>query len=72
MTSGIAPAQRLTGERRRRIAGQLREEYERGSSIRALAGETGRSYGSIHRLLTESGAVLRTRGGAHGATRPTE
>ena len=30
----------------------------------ALAAETGRSYGFIHRMLTEMGVTLRSRGGA--------
>jgi hypothetical protein len=33
-------------------------------SIRALASSTGRSYGFVHRVLTESGVQLRQRGGA--------
>jgi predicted transcriptional regulator len=33
-------------------------------SIRELAGETGRSYGFVHRMLSESGVALRGRGGA--------
>ncbi|MDX6206482.1 MAG: hypothetical protein QOF39_2539, partial [Frankiales bacterium] len=32
--------------------------------IRSLAESTGRSYGFVHRILTESGAALRGRGGA--------
>jgi hypothetical protein len=35
-----------------------------GSSIRSIAADTGRSYGFVHRVLTESGATLRGRGGA--------
>ena len=31
---------------------------------RALAEETGRSYGFVHRMLSESGVTLRGRGGA--------
>ena len=33
-------------------------------TIDALAAETGRSYGFVHRVLLESGATLRGRGGA--------
>ncbi|MGW5401538.1 helix-turn-helix domain-containing protein [Streptomyces sp. NPDC003952] len=51
------------GADRRRIAAQLREWYEDGASIRDLAELTGRSYGFLHRLLLESGAILRGRGG---------
>ena len=35
-----------------------------GSSIRDLASETGRSYGFVHRMLSEAGVTLRGRGGA--------
>ena len=42
------------------------ENRRRGwaKSIRALAASTGRSYGFVHRVLTESGVQLRQRGGA--------
>ena len=40
------------------------ERYEAGESIRSLASSTGRSYGFIHRILTEMGVTLRSRGGA--------
>lgn len=55
---------RVTGGERDRLAADLRKEYESGRSIRALAESTGRSYGFIHRILSESGAPLRGRGGA--------
>lgn len=42
---------------------ELRSAYERGASIRNLAASTGRSYGSIHSLLRESGTTMRSRGG---------
>jgi len=62
----------LTGESRRRIAARLRWDYERGATIRALAAASGRSYGSVRRLLTEAGAVMRPRGndGNRGARQP--
>ncbi|WP_435611064.1 helix-turn-helix domain-containing protein [Streptomyces sp. C10-9-1] len=37
--------------------------YEAGASIRELYRATGRSYGFVHQLLLESGAVLRSRSG---------
>lgn len=55
---------RVTGGDRDTLSSQLKGKYERGSSIRALAAESGRSYGFIHRILSESGANLRGRGGA--------
>lgn len=55
---------RVTGTERDRLASDLRSKYDAGVSIRALAATTGRSYGFIHRMLSESGANLRSRGGA--------
>ena len=54
---------RLTGKDRTGLARQLRSGYEKGASIRDLAASSGRSYGFVHRLLVESGASLRARGG---------
>lgn len=55
---------RVTGGERDSLTGKLRAKYESGASIRALAAEFGRSYGFVHRILSESGANLRGRGGA--------
>ena len=55
---------RITGGDRERLAGDLKRKYAGGASIRALAAETGRSYGFVHRILSESGTSLRGRGGA--------
>jgi hypothetical protein len=55
---------RVTGSERDRLATDLRKKYDAGESIRALAASTGRSYGFVHRMLSESGATLRSRGGA--------
>lgn len=55
---------RITGVDRQRLSKELRRRYESGESIRDLAEETGRSYGFVHRVLSESGARLRGRGGA--------
>ena len=55
---------RVTGGDREELAGKLKERYANGDSIRLLAQETGRSYGFVHRMLTESGVELRGRGGA--------
>ena len=60
----LTKGRRVTGGDRAKLAGDLRKRYEGGASIRELAGETGRSYGFIHRILSESGATLRGRGGA--------
>jgi hypothetical protein len=61
---------RVTGQDRDALSESLRRRYEAGESIRALAESTGRSYGFIHRLLIESGASLRGRGGARRSVPP--
>jgi hypothetical protein len=55
---------RVTGAERNKLAAELKKKYDAGQSIRSLASATGRSYGFIHRILSESGANLRGRGGA--------
>lgn len=55
---------RITGSTREKLAADLKKKYEKGASIRSLAESTGRSYGFVHRVLTESGVQLRGRGGA--------
>ena len=42
---------------------ELRNAYESGASIRNLVATTGKSYGSIHSMLRESGTTMRSRGG---------
>jgi hypothetical protein len=55
---------RVTGGERDKLAEDLKKRYEDGESIRLLAESSGRSYGFVHRILNESGATLRGRGGA--------
>jgi hypothetical protein len=63
-TTGVEKGRRITGTERKSLAKDLVKRYAAGESIRALATSTGRSYGFVHRVLTESGAKLRGRGGA--------
>jgi len=63
----IKDGARLTGAARDRLSEQLAKKYAKGASIRALAEQTGRSYGFVHRVLVESGVALRGRGGSHRA-----
>jgi hypothetical protein len=63
-TSTIRKGTRVTGADRSKLATDLKARYAAGESIRSLATATGRSYGFIHRLLTETGVALRGRGGA--------
>src|SRR5215216_6678147 len=60
----IKKGARITGTQRDKLANDLKKKYEKGASIRALAESTGRSYGFVHRVLSESGVTLRGRGGA--------
>ena len=50
------------------LLAELRSAYEGGASIRNLAATTGRSYGSIHSMLRESGTTMRSRGGPNHST----
>lgn len=45
----------MPGPERDKLAAVLKARYEAGASIRELAEDTGRSYGRMHRLLTEAG-----------------
>ena len=62
---------RVTGNERQKLAADLRRKYDNGASIRVLAESTGRSYGFVHRILSESGTALRGRGGATRGNRTT-
>lgn len=53
----------ITGAARDKLAAKLKDAYESGASIRSIADSTGRSYGFVHHILTESGVTLRRRGG---------
>ncbi len=64
MADILKKGSRVTGAERDKLASDLRKKYEGGQSIRTLAESTGRSYGFIHRILSENGATLRGRGGA--------
>lgn len=54
---------KITGEKRAELAQDVKTRYEKGSSIRELGFEMGRSYGFVHRLLEEAGVQFRHRGG---------
>lgn len=64
MADTVKKGARITGTDRTKLAGELKKKYSQGASIRALAEETGRSYGFVHRILTENEVALRGRGGA--------
>jgi hypothetical protein len=54
---------RITGSARDSLREDLKAKYEAGTSVRVLAESTGRSYGFVHRVLTEAGVEMRPRGG---------
>ena len=64
MAETLKKGTRVTGADRSKLATLLGRRYDSGESIRSLAASTGRSYGFVHRILTENGVVLRGRGGA--------
>ncbi len=64
-STDLGKGKRITGGDRTSLADDLRKRYDKGESIRSLATSTKRSYGFVHRLLSESGATLRSRGGAN-------
>ncbi|MFH9402611.1 helix-turn-helix domain-containing protein [Streptomyces sp. NPDC017638] len=55
--------EQITGAAREELAREMKEQYEGGRSIRAIAEAYGRSYGFVHRVLTETEVSLRGRGG---------
>ena len=64
MTETLKKGTRVTGADRTKLASDLKKRYDAGESIRSLAAATGRSYGFVHRILSETGVNLRGRGGA--------
>jgi hypothetical protein len=60
----LGKGRRVTGTERDKLGVDLKKKYASGASIRDLAQATGRSYGFVHRVLSESGVTLRGRGGA--------
>ena len=64
MAAALARGSRITGTDRQQLAVQLGQRYAGGESIRAIAENTGRSFGFVHGLVKESGVTIRGRGGA--------
>jgi hypothetical protein len=65
------PHERVIGDRRDQLGIEVAARYAAGATIRQLARSTGRSYGSINRLLVEYGGEVRTRGGPNRLSRTT-
>ena len=66
--NGEVPMKKLNRSRDQ-VLNELRNAYEGGASIRTLVATTGRSYGSIHSMLRESGTTMRSRGGPNHRSR---
>lgn len=69
MAESLKKGTRVTGVDRTKLATSLSRRYDSGESIRSLAASTGRSYGFVHRILTEAGVTLRRRSGATRSSR---
>lgn len=52
-----------TEEQRKNALKTVTIRYDRGESVRDIATALGVSYGKAHRLVEESGATMRPRGG---------
>lgn len=63
-SAALKKGARITGADRAKLARELKKQYAKGKSIRELADSHGRSYGFVHRVLSESGVTVRGRGGA--------
>jgi hypothetical protein len=61
----LAPHERLQPGTKETVGSVLRREYERGTSIRDLAAQTGYSISRVRSLLTDAGTTFRERG-RHG------
>lgn len=57
------PGSRLTADQRRVLRRNVAQRYATGASIRTIAGEVGRSYGLVYRLLQEANVKRRSRRG---------
>ena len=65
----IEAHRRIVGAERATLTKDCLRRYGDGDSIRTIARDTGRSYGFVHQILVEGGAVLRARGRVGGDTR---
>ena len=58
---------RISGDFRSEVAQSFVDRYLAGESIRAIATDSGRSYGFVQGLLKDAGVEFRPRGGRHRA-----
>ncbi|MGY1502933.1 helix-turn-helix domain-containing protein [Streptomyces sp. QTS52] len=60
-----APHTKLKGDAATLFTKCATRAYDRGGSIRDIAGRTNRSFGAVRHSLLEAGVTLRGQGGAH-------
>lgn len=60
----LGKGKRIIGDLRSEVQQSYIERYLAGESIRAIAQDSGRSYGFVQTLLKNAGIPLRSRGGA--------
>jgi hypothetical protein len=61
--TGKAGNRKIAGLEREQVRKDYAKRYNAGQSIRDIVADAGRSYGFVHRILTEAGVTLRGRGG---------
>ena len=64
-TTALPRGRHLTEKQRAAAVKHAARRYRQNASIRLIAQEMGRSYGFVHRLLTDAGIQLRPRGGSN-------
>lgn len=64
MSNELSKGVRISGDLRAQTTKDFVTRYEKGESIRAIAADSGRSYGFVQGLLKEAGVEFRSRGGA--------
>ena len=63
----IAKGRRLTRTALVAFGQDARSEYDSGKTVRAIAAESGRSYGAVHNALRKAGVRFRRQGGTRRA-----
>ncbi|PNE43490.1 helix-turn-helix domain-containing protein [Streptomyces noursei] len=62
-TNWPPPRKRLTPQEQARVTARYKTMYADGTSVRRLAELSGRSYGFVHRSLSDAGVIFRSRVG---------
>ncbi len=60
----LSKGKRISGDLRTEVCDNFVQRYRAGESIRAIASDSGRSYGFVQGLLKQAGVEFRSRGGA--------